>query len=42
VDDGEAYEGYDPEPGKTRRFPRGREYEGLLVRLQCEATVAGE
>ena len=41
VDDGEAYEGDDAEPGKTRQWnPRGEEYEGSLVRLRCEAAVA--
>ena len=46
MDDGEASEGNDTEAGKTQQlFPtrRGvRLYEGLLVRLRCEAVVVIE
>ena len=43
VDDGEAQEGDDAEPGRRGSgCPRGEEYEGSLVRLRCEAAVAAE
>ena len=44
MDDGEAWEGDDTEPGKTRQWmrARGEEYERSLVRLRCEAVVAAE
>ena len=43
MDDGEAYEGNNTEPGKMQQWlPTGEEYEGSLVRLLCEAAVAVE
>ena len=43
MNDGEYYEGNDPEPAKTQQWmPHGGEYEGSLVRLWCEAVVTGE
>ena len=43
VDDGEAYEGDDAEPGKTRQLmPTHRAVRGFTGSLRCEAAIAAE
>ena len=43
VDDGEAYDGDDVEPGKTRQWmPTRRGVRGFNGSLRCEAAVAAE